>query len=83
MGSGESSLRRSTCTSDRPPYPAPADTTNTAAACLPRGSPPASWPAASASTSRRASAVAGSPASHEASMAATTSGPASMFPWMA
>ena len=63
MGSGESSLRRSTATSDRPPYPPPADTTSTAAACLPRGSPPASWPGpASASTSRRASAVAGSPA---------------------
>lgn len=57
--------------------------TSTAAACLPRGSPPASWPARSAATSRRATGASPRPASHAVTMASITSGPASMLPWAA
>src|SRR5664279_5539048 len=43
-GRGWSSTRRSTATSSRPPYPAPSRTTNRAADCRPRLSPPARSP---------------------------------------
>ena len=85
LGDGErrSSTRRSTRTSLPPPYPPPGVTTRSAALCRPRRSPPAASPASSARSRRRDRESSPADARQASCIAATTSGPVRMLPWMA
>ncbi len=68
-------------TSPDPPYPPPGFTTSSAALSMPRRSPPAAWPAASAARSRSASGRFSSRAAWYArAIASSVARPTRMFP---